>query len=347
MQNHGPINEGNQLLHGMVDVPYTHYILNNMNPVLVTTARVYKSSQYVRVNVESIDKFCDTFDLRRIRYWIDVAPIELTQLDDDDRLNFLFVFNAINFCYWGDPKWTTEYKGKRYDGAWGMMVALKRALDDGIPILDAKYLSNLTHGELATILRGDGELPLFDARLQILHEVGNILHHKFGGRFSNVVKLAAGDTLKLLDIVTYEFPSFNDFAFYRGYKVYFHKRAQLLIADIYRSFKGQGIGNLHGIEQLTCCADYKIPQVLRKLGILEYTTELADKVDNKVIIPHGSIEEIEIRANTIWAVEFIKSRLKSKSVQITAMDIDSYLWLLGQNKSPKDKPYHRTYTICY
>ena len=71
MQNHGPINESNQLLHGMVDVPYTHYILNNMNPVLVTTARVYKGSQYVKINVENIDEFCDTFDLRRIRYWID------------------------------------------------------------------------------------------------------------------------------------------------------------------------------------------------------------------------------------------------------------------------------------
>ncbi|MBI4983696.1 hypothetical protein HZC32_03570 [Candidatus Woesearchaeota archaeon] len=43
----------------------------------------------------------------------------------------------------------------------------------------------------------------------------------------------------------------------------------------------------------------------------------------------------------------MKKELKTTIPNVTSMDIDSYLWLLGQNKSPDDKPYHLTETIFY
>jgi hypothetical protein len=318
-----------------------------MNQILHSIKRVVKKSKHVRINNEKIYEICLKFNLDKIDYWMDESPYDSSQLDDSSKLNFIFVFNSINFCYWGNPKWTIEYLGKQYDGAWGMIASLGRAIDKNIPILDAKFLSVLSKNDLSEILKGNVVIPLFNDRLQILRENGKILLEKYDGQFSKVLKKSQNDTLCLLEILTTDFPSFDDSTKYEGQKVVFHKRAQLAISDIYRTFKGKKFGDLKNIDQLTAFADYKIPQSLRKLGIIEYAPDLTAKIDKKVQIPEGSEEEIEIRANTIWAIELMKKELKTKNPNITSMDIDSYLWLLGQNKSPNDKHYHLTETIFY
>ncbi|MBI2267948.1 MAG: hypothetical protein HYU80_00670 [Candidatus Blackburnbacteria bacterium] len=80
---------------------------------------------------------------------------------------------------------------------------------------------------------------------------------------------------------------------------------------------------------------------------MKYTDELTNKIDNKIEIPSGSDEEIEIRANTIWAIELATKILKEKFPQANAAKVDGIFWFKGQVKSPDDKPYHRTKTIWY
>lgn len=318
-----------------------------MNQILESIKPVIEKSKHVRINKENLREICLKFNPDDVKYWMDESPFDLSKLDDQERLNFIFVFNSVNFCYWGDPKWTIEYQGKEYDGAWGIIASIRKALDAQIPILDAKFLSALSQVDLSEILRGNITIPLFDERLKILQENGRMLTEKYHGQFSKVVENANKNVLTLLEILTTDFPSFNDSATYDGQKVLFHKRAQLAISDIYRTFRGQGFGDLKHIDQLTAFADYKIPQSLRKLGILKYSQKLTTKIDNKIQIPKGSEEEVEIRANMIWAIELMKKELKTKIPDVTSMDIDSYLWLLGQNKSSDDKPYHLTETIFY
>lgn len=203
---------------------------------------------------------------------------------------------------------------------------------------------NISREKLAGILNEDGiEMPLFNKRLGIVHEIGKNLLEKFDGKVRNLISATDGDAMKLLNIILDNFPSFQDSSFYQGQKIFFHKRAQLLVADICNNFDF----NLENADQLTACADYKIPQVLRRLGILEYSKELAEKVDQKILIPKDSEEEIEIRAATIWAVEYIKEELTKEIPKIKSIDINDYLWLLSQQKTPTDKPYHRTRTTAY
>ncbi|PIZ56719.1 hypothetical protein COY23_02680 [bacterium (Candidatus Torokbacteria) CG_4_10_14_0_2_um_filter_35_8] len=318
-----------------------------MNQILKTIKPVIKKSQYVKINPEKIRELCKDFKLEDMQRWMESSPTRLLNLHSKKKLNFLFVFNSINFCYWGEPKWTIKYQGKEYDGVWGMICALKRAIDYSKPILDFNYLSNITKKELEEILKGNIKIPLFQKRLEILREVGKTMTQKYKGDFKNIINSSKNDALKLLKIITTDFPSFNDYSIYDNKKVCFHKRAQLLISDIYRTFKGKSYGKLKNVENLTAFADYKIPQTLRKLGILGYSQDLAEKIDNKILIPKDSKEEIEIRANMIWAIELIKNKLKTKIPKISSMDIDSYLWLMGQKKSPDDKPYHKTLTIAY
>jgi hypothetical protein len=287
--------------------------------------------------------FCSQFDLKERKLWLDSAPFEFQKLEGKKELDFLFVVDSLAFCFWGEPKWKVEYKGNFYDGVWGLLAALRKAIEKEFPILNWEYLANLPENDLREIFKGNVEIPLFKERWNILRENGKILIKKFNGDFERVIEKGKGDALKLLEILVNNFPSFYDSAIYQGKPVFFHKRAQLLVADIYRG----KFAKLRNIDQLTGLADYKIPQVLRKFGILKYSLALSEKVDNKILIPTGSEEEIEIRANTIWAIELIKKEIKKKIPDIKSFDIDFYLWFLGQKKSFKDKPYHLTRTIFY
>ena len=61
-----------------------------------------------------------------------------------------------------------------------------------------------------------------------------------------------------------------------------YKLAQLLTSDILhiRELKE----NIKvDYSHLVGCADYKIPQVMRGLGILEYNRKLADIIDNRKV----------------------------------------------------------------
>lgn len=150
------------------------------------------------------------------------------------------------------------------------------------------------------------------------------------------------DAQELADRIIRDFPSFYDASQYNGYEVAFHKRAQLLAADLANLF------GFRGTETLTACADYILPLVLRYKGILEYAPELAQKVDNGVEILKDSREEIEIRASTLRAVELIKQRMKTngKKRNITSMQLNDYLWLAG-DEVPKEQQYHLTRTTAY
>jgi hypothetical protein len=161
------------------------------------------------------------------------------------------------------------------------------------------------------------------------------------------VKAAEGDAEKLLDLIINNFSAFNDVHIYKGKHIAFYKRAQLLVSDIYQLFKGKSYGMLKNVDKLTACADYKLPKMLRKLEILEYDAGLTEKMISKTHIPAGSVEEIEIRAATVWATELIKEALKRPHPRISSIHINDALWLLSQDKSPSDEPYHRTRTTSY
>jgi len=249
------------------------------NGILESIKPVIRLSKFVKIKKENIKVFCNNFRSCDLQYWMEASPFNLSDLSDKEKLNFIFVFNSLNFCYWGEPKWTIEYEGKKFDGAWAMIASLKRALKEGFPVLKADFLAKTKREELKRIFRANVEIPLFEERLKILRENGKILKQKYNGELKNVLEKAKKDALELLQILVSDFPSFNDFAIYKGKKVFFHKRAQLLISDIYRVFKGKSYGDLKNIDQLTAFADYKIPQILRKLEILEYASDLAFKVD--------------------------------------------------------------------
>lgn len=317
-----------------------------MSKILDTIRFVVENSKHVKINKEKIHEFCKRFKLKKGNFWLENKIYDFKKLNDKDKLHFLLVYNSINFSFWGNPKWSTEYKNKVYSGSFGVLAALAKSIDKNIPILSSEFLEKLEKRNLENILFGNVEIPLFNKRLGILKEIGKKLNEKFKGDFRNLINKSGKDAVKLLELIIINFPSFNDVSVYENKEVLFHKRAQLLVYDINSMFEGTNHYNLSNISKLTASADYKIPQVLRKLGILQYTPKLSKKIDNKIQLQKDSKEEVEIRANMVWAVELMKQILRKKIPDINSSEIDYVLWLKGK-ETQDNKPHHLIRTIYY
>jgi len=270
--------------------------------------------------------------------------------DGQDTVSYLLVLDSLNFCFWQGPdkaEWEIEYETEWLSGYYALAASLKKAIESGIPITRAEFLAGLSLDRLKGILGGRGELQLLERRVQILNELGHFLLREYNGEASRLVEAAGSSAEKLVRLLIENVPSFQDAAEYLDRKVYFYKRAQIFCADLYGTFSGEQWGKFKDIDRLTAFADYKLPQVLCHLGVLCYDETLARKVDQKILLEPGSDEEIEIRANTIWAVEMICRELEQMGKALRAFEIDWILWNMGQRSLFKSRPHHRTVTIFY
>ena len=331
------------------------YLLSQVDVlgVLSSTRQVVEQGEYVWIDREEIKLL--------VHQWIQhnkesaITPPSWYEqyhfFDGTERtVNWILALDALNFCFWAEkdqPRWTIEYHGETLNGYMAEAAALKRAVEeDDIPLWDAPYLTTISEKTLAHIFRGEQTIPLFEQRLQNIREVGRVLLAQFDGQFIHAIEQAEHNAVKLALLLAQDFPSFNDIAFYRNQRICFLKRAQICVADLYGAFGGKSWGAFTDLHQLTAFADYKLPQVLRHLKVLEYHPTLAKRIDNQELLEAGSEEEIELRASTVWACELLRREMMHQDHPVTAAEIDLRLWLLGQQSNAM-QPYHRTRTIYY
>ena len=340
------------------DNPYTLIEPDTLG-VLRSTRWVVEHARHAWINRDMVSHVSAQL---LAKYTPTIEPVWYDRLHFRDgtgrTVNWLLVLDALNFCFWAEkdqPRWRIDYHGEMLDGYWAEAASLTRAVAEGIALWDAEYLSTMSREDLAHVFRSTpatdglvGEMiPLFDARLAHVHEVGRVLLERYDGQFAHAVEKAEESAVSLALLLAQEFSSFRDIAIYRGQEVRFLKRAQICVADLYGAFGSKRWGTFTDLDRLTIFADYKLPQVLRHYGILEYKSRLAERVDNQELLQPGGEEEVELRAATIWACELLRrdmSRIAEKI--ITAVEVDQLLWYLGQNSSEM-RPYHRTRTIYY
>lgn len=299
---------------------------------------VSNNSRYVKINEEKVIEFSNNIKDIKHNFWLSFSPFNILDLDVEELINFLLIFESIDFSFWGDPKWTINADKTKEDGSIGLLYCLLKYYRE------TKNLEfyKLNKEDFNKILKGNVEIPLLDERFEIVCNISRVVKEKMDGNFYRFIKDCYTD-IELFDIITKNFKDFEDKRIYKGETIYFYKLAQLLVSDI---------ANIRKIKEnididyshLIGAADYKIPQVMRAIGLIEYNDELAIIVDNKIKIQECSDYEIEIRANMLNVINKIKIYLNNK---VYAMDINDYIWGESRNKNLDFKPYHLTRTTSY
>lgn len=314
-------------------------IMNILTPIKY----VVDNSEFVHINQEKIKLLVKSINIETVKTDTSRWPFRaITFKSIDEAIDFWFIADVMAFCFWGFPKkWTIHYKGQVLDGWWALLASHQNALENGVPILDGKYLADLTLAEVKSIYSGYPEIPLLTERWQILKGIGEILESRFEGKFHHYFRKAPRTALALVKDISATFPGFKDWAGYKGTYIYFYKKAQLLVGDLNHFQKITGIKNLTGE------ADYKIPALLRGLDLLQYSPQLANLVDSRHELAENSPMEVEIRANMLWVVQLLLKELRPRYPDLTASSLDRILWFMSQDKSLITKPYHLTKTVNY
>ena len=307
--------------------------MNFISKLQNTYKYVVNNSKNVKINYEEIDKLINIIDKNSITYWLYSNPYNILNMDTEDIINYLLIYHTIgDYCFWGEPKWTITTEEGNLDGSYAMLYLTIKYYKDYKTI-------NLNKSEFKELLKGNIEIPLLEDRYNNLCMMNDFLN---GESFYEKIK----DKTKDKDLIKYIIENlkyFEDKTYYKGHEVLFYKRAQLLTSDILhilelKDNKKVDYSNLIG------CADYKIPQVMYCYGLLNYTKELEEKINKKIQIEKDSEEEIEIRAADLEVIDYIYNKLEGKYAKI---DINDYIWLLGQDKNKMNKNYHRTLTNNY
>ncbi|CAM9652659.1 unnamed protein product, partial [Hapterophycus canaliculatus] len=196
------------------------------------------------------------------------------------------------------------------------------------------------------------EIPQIGERAAKLRELGCVLQAHFGGEAALLVARAARSAARLVRLLTCLLPGFRDEALHQGQQCFFYKRAQMVAADLWAAYgrPPPGSGSVYAFEdigELTMFANYRMPQILAYLGVMEYEKELEEKIGGLVELQAGSEEEVEIRAMSVQAVEGLREALARRNVIVTSVEIDWRLWHEGERIKKNIQPHHRTLTCFY
>lgn len=152
-------------------------------------------------------------------------------------------------------------------------------------------------------------------------------------------------------------------------------RAQILVADLWQLFEGQGLCQFEDINSISMFADYRgnvivelfcrkivmvvkieiivaiitVPQSLLYFGAFSYSDELMRCLKSEEHLESGDPKEVEIRGCSIEATERIVKRVNELSVPMNSIQIDNFLWGFRREKVTEMKafPFHRVRSIYY
>ncbi|XP_050305266.1 queuosine salvage protein [Anthonomus grandis grandis] len=319
---------------------------------------IAENADFVKLKPENVHKLGDIL-IEEIKSG-NLKPDNFSQTEvhpkpeDPYVLDWLFVVDTLNFCFWHIEK-EEGWKVDGYSGYFALCAAINRAIKEKIDILDPKFYSTITENQLKKILRSDTkvDVPLLPERVKCLHEVGAALLENFDGSFETVVKKADNSAKTLLHLIVDNFKCFRDEAEFKGKRVSFYKRAQILVGDIWACFKGQTMGFFKDIDDITMFADYRVPQPLVWYEIMEYNDDLNNKLKSNTLLKNGNQEEQEIRGCSIHAVELLKEYVNKKleDQKINSILIDHFLWDFRRKHAKEIEergiPFHKVFCIYY
>lgn len=105
----------------------------------------------------------------------------------------------------------------------------------------------------------------------------------------------------------------------------FLKRAQVCTSRLDKILVRRNRIHLKNINDLTCMADYRIPQLFYNTHVIEISPELKTILNNKIQLKVDGQQETALRASVVVVGEML-----SKLLKIFEAEVDNLLWQLSK-----------------
>jgi hypothetical protein len=324
------------------------------SPVLDSLHPVIEHSRDVTTHIEKIQEVAGWMAYEELPMPDYALPLGAGEGNADDTIDFILTADAVDTAFTdfsSHEKFQVDYAGRHWSDSDALFACMKRAMDNGMPVLDGKFLAQVTRPEMERIFAGNIELPMLDEKMAVWRQVGGVLAAKYDGRFHNFVKSCPPRLYDngngLVDRMVKEFPRFNDVSEYDGQTIKIYKLPQLGLWLTYSSLRKTGQFPIEDLEKMTAFADYIVPVALRLMGMTSYSPELEHAINTHQMIARDSRQEIEIRAHCIYACALLceeVNKIRPKELQIISPQIDARLWT---HYHTTWWPHHLTKTIMY
>ena len=286
---------------------------------------IAERSRHVRINRDRIGGYT-----RRLPAAPPVAPARAPEGRLEEAAAHWLQLNAINF---GSGWFPTLRKRPGVSGFRTVQAGLKARGP-----WPAEALAAVRADEIAAVLGQDPGHELMELYARHLRELGASVLSVHDGSFLALARSGDGSAVALAERLA-TMPSFADVSVYGEQRIPFYKRAQITASDLHLA----GIAPAHDLERLTLFADNLVPHVLRLDGVLAFDDGLVARIEDELLIDHGSPEEVEIRACALHAVEL----LVAAHGATTAATVDNVLWDRGAGARYKAVPRHRARCTAY
>jgi hypothetical protein len=233
----------------------------------------------------------------------------------DDVARYVLILDAINFGsgWFGELEATTDDLTER-------LTAHARAEGPWT----SGQLRALNASTVAATLGLPADHQLTRLYSAALNHLGGFLGHR---PMQDILGDSAED---LAERLAAGMPFFDD----RGY----YKRAQIAANDLHLA----GVVSYPDIDRLTIFADNLVPHVLRLDGVLRYSDELAQTIDEGRALTAGGEFERELRGCAVHACERL-----ARELGVPPRLLDNWLWNRGQQPPYSERPAHIARTVYY
>ena len=161
-------------------------------------------------------------------------PFGIGQGSADDTIDFVMTADAVDTAFTDfntHTKFQVDYAGRHWSDSDALFACMKRAMDDGFPILDGKFLAQVTRPDLARIFAGNIEMPMLDEKMEVWHQVGARPREELRRPLPQFRAQLPATPLRQRKrpgrSLVKEFPRFNDVSQYDGHTIKFYKLPQL------------------------------------------------------------------------------------------------------------------------
>lgn len=237
-----------------------------LDKILESCEFVVNNAKHVKINYNKANGLIEELLNFDNTHYLTKVPYAIYDMSIKDIVNFLLIYDSIDFSFWGNPKWTIDANGKTLDGGIALLHCIFNLFNDRDSVDVFKELENMTLEEFKKILKGNIDIPLLEERYKIITGIAKIVNEKMNGNFYEYIRSISSDK-EIFNVILCNFSSFEDTRKYKGKIIYFYKLAQLLTSDILHVIENKEQRKVD-YSNLLGCADYKIPQVMQGYGIL-------------------------------------------------------------------------------